>query len=99
MSRMSLEYNRIKQREWRERLAANPEEHEKYKAKKRAHWKSYNPPKRTKEERNRYSKNLTNAYVAMTMCVSVKNVPVELLEVKRKILTLKRTLKEIANNE
>lgn len=35
----------------------------------------------------------------MTMGVGVNDVPYQLLEVKRQILTLKRTLKGTANNE
>jgi TPP-dependent 2-oxoacid decarboxylase len=98
MPTMPAEYNRIRQREWRARLLLDPEKHEQLKAKKRAQSQA-NPKKRSKEKNQSYAKNLTNAYVAMTMEIPVKDAPPELLEVKRKIIQLTRTLKGTTNHD
>jgi|APGre2960657404_1045060.scaffolds.fasta_scaffold313103_2 hypothetical protein len=96
------DYNRIKQAEWRQRTLDDPEAKALFYAKKRVQNQvryANGKANKSKEANRKYAKTLTNAYVAMTMGVGVKDIPVQLLEVKRQILTLKRTLKGTAKNE
>ena len=94
-----------KQREshlkWLAKRKADPLRQALWREKQNRRAKSAPPcdPAKKKARSNRLREQLSDGYVAMTMGYKIADVPRPLLEIKRQILILNRTLKGKTNND
>lgn len=95
-----LAYNRAAQKAWKERLIANPVAFAQWKERRnllRKNWKTSpaNTGAAKKAKNIKLRDKLTDGYVAMTLGLKLSEVPKPIIEAKRQIILLKRTVKGI----
>ena len=93
----SREYNRVRQAEWLLRLKSDPVAYAIHKEKRRGKYKTPSVAgcQKKKAKNQKMKDSLTNAYIALGMGYPVKEVPEEILEIKRLTIQIKRQTKEL----